>query len=138
MGETVTRKDTKKEKALADLINSGDSQAAVAKRHGVSPATLGRWAKDTKITVKGLGVIVNEAAEVQAQIMSQRRRIGEKLMRAIEGVLDAEIAMAEVLQDKDFITSKPAEAGELLQILHARTDRYTSDGRTASAIEPSV
>ena len=127
----MAHKDKKREAALADLIQSGDSISEVARRHGVSVATLARWSKETKITVKGLGVIVEETAQQQSAFNAQRAKIGQKLMDVIEATLDAELALAAVLKDPRFLISKPQEAGELLKILFDRADRYVSDARAA-------
>jgi transposase-like protein len=128
----VAHKDKKKEAALADLISSGDSIREVAKRHSVSAQTLSRWADSTKITVKGLGVVVEETARQQSAYNAKKAKIGEKIMDLIEATLDASLAVAETLKDPNFIRDNPGGAGELLKILYARADLYVADAEATA------
>lgn len=116
--------DGKKTKALQDLLESGDSITAVAKRHGVSKPTMMKWAKEPVHSIGSIRVVAQPSVVQQVDFIQAKARIGKKMLEVLEGIVDVELKIAKVLQEEGFLLQNPEEALELFKVLAARGDRY--------------
>jgi transposase-like protein len=102
---------------VADLL-AGVTQRDAAKKHGVSPGTIAKWALELETKHNEA-----EAPIASVSIEARKQQFTECLIEYLESTVRMAKSWTEICSDPDFVREKPQVANELGRTCFEFADR---------------